>query len=88
MLLSILENHHYIKELNNYFFKILFEAVSAFGTVGLSLGITSFLSTGAKIIVILLMFLGRIGLLTFALIILDANEKIEYSYPEEDLMIG
>jgi len=88
LLLSFLENNSTIISLNNYFFKILFETVSAFGTVGLSLGITPLLSNSAKIIIIILMFLGRVGLLTFAFLIINTNDKIKYSYPEEDLMIG
>src|SRR5690625_638935 len=46
---------------------LLFEATSAFGTVGLSLGITSELTTFSKILLMILMFIGRIGLVTFLL---------------------
>ena len=45
---------------------LMFETLSALGTVGLSLGITSSLSTIGKIIIIVIMFIGRIGVITFA----------------------
>ena len=48
------------------FMQVLFEAVSAFGTVGLSTGITPYLGASAKLILILLMFVGRVGILTVA----------------------
>lgn len=66
---------------------VLFEVFSALGTVGLSLGITMDLSLAGKWIVIGLMFLGRLGPLTFALIIIDRTE-VSYTYPEEEIMIG
>ena len=47
--------------------KLIFESVSALGTVGLSLDITPFLGTGGKVIIVILMFIGRIGVLTFFL---------------------
>jgi trk system potassium uptake protein TrkH len=49
------------------FMTILFEVVSAFGTVGLSLGITASLTTVGKILIICTMFIGRVGLLTIAM---------------------
>ena len=68
---------------------ILFEAVSAFGTVGLSTGITPLLSFAGKIIVILLMFLGRLGPLTVAASLSRSrSSKISISYPEADISIG
>lgn len=48
------------------FSALLFEAVSALGTVGISLGITSELSVAGKIIIIALMYIGRIGVITLA----------------------
>lgn len=66
---------------------ILFEAFSAMGTVGLSLGITMDLSLAGKWIIICLMFLGRLGPLTFALLIIDEVD-VSYTYPEERIMIG
>ncbi len=66
---------------------VLFEVFSALGTVGLSLGITMDLSTAGKWIIITAMFLGRLGPLTFALLIIDTT-RVDYTYPEERIMIG
>lgn len=66
---------------------ILFEVFSAMGTVGLSLGITMDLSLAGKWIIICLMFLGRLGPLSFALLIINRQE-VRYTYPEEQIMIG
>lgn len=74
--------------LDNFFLRILFEITSAFGTVGLSTGITPMLSAAGKIIVILTMFAGRIGPLTLALAIAMQKDRPVYSYPEEKIMIG
>ena len=72
----------------NYMLKILFEITSAFGTVGLTTGITPFLTTIGKLIIILTMFVGRIGPLTLALAIALRDEKSLYNYPEERVMVG
>lgn len=69
------------------FIQLLFEAVSAFGTVGLSTGITPDLGIASKIIIILTMFIGRLGPLTMASIwIYKPTSSI--SYTEENLTIG
>jgi trk system potassium uptake protein TrkH len=70
------------------FLPLLFEAVSAFGTVGLSMGITPDLTITGKLLIIILMYGGRIGPLTlgFALTRVFRKEKIEY--PEAKVMIG
>jgi trk system potassium uptake protein TrkH len=73
---------------NEYFLAYLFEAVSAFGTVGLSTGITPALSTGGKGVIIVMMLLGRVGLLTVAYIITRREEASHYTYAEEKVMIG
>lgn len=65
-----------------------FEAVSAFATVGLSLGVTSKLLPLGKIIIILLMFAGRVGLLTLAFTIVRRSQKDAVRYGEENIMIG
>ncbi|MCK9226011.1 MAG: TrkH family potassium uptake protein [Candidatus Muirbacterium halophilum] len=67
---------------------IMFETVSAFGTVGLSTGITPFLSDAGRIIIILLMFVGRLGPVTLAIAISKQYNKSLYSLPEEKVMIG
>jgi trk system potassium uptake protein len=68
--------------------KYLFEAVSAFGTVGLSLGITSALHVSGKMILILLMIIGRVGLLTIFYVIAKPELAGKISYSEESVMIG
>ncbi len=66
---------------------LLFEAVSAFGTVGLSTGITPLLSVAGKLILIMTMFAGRIGMLT--LLVAIARRKVEsVRYPQEEILIG
>ncbi|TSA55687.1 TrkH family potassium uptake protein, partial [bacterium] len=73
---------------SHYFLSMLFESTSAFGTVGLSMGITPTLTDWGKIIIIFTMFIGRVGPLTLALAIAMRSEKVEYRYPEEKLMVG
>src|SRR5699024_9187552 len=68
---------------------LLFEATSAFGTVGLSLGITSELTTFSKILLMILMFIGRIGVVTF-LFTFRKETQIDdrIRYPKERIIIG
>ncbi len=70
------------------FIKVLFEVVSAFGTVGLSTGITSSLSIAGRIIIIITMFAGRIGPLGLALALIQKREPEMIRYPEEKIMVG
>jgi len=67
---------------------LAFEAVSAFGTVGLSLGVTGQLSSAGQGIVVALMLLGRVGLLTFALALAAAPPERALRYPREDVIVG
>jgi trk system potassium uptake protein TrkH len=70
------------------FIRILFEAVSAFATVGLSTGITAAVSTTAKLVLIATMYIGRVGvLLLMSAILGDPNSSV-VNYPEENLLIG
>ena len=69
------------------FMSIVFESFSAFGTVGLSTGITSSLSNAGKLVIICTMFAGRVGLISLSIPLLrEHNEEIEY--PEEEVLIG
>jgi len=70
------------------FFPIFFETVSAFGTVGLSRGITPDLSTVGQIIITAAMFFGRLGPLTLALALAQQEEQSSYRYGEERVKIG
>jgi potassium uptake TrkH family protein len=66
--------------------KIAFESVSAFSTVGLSLGITPELSDFSKVIIILTMFIGRVGALTLLFAFVNQKRESAYKYPEEEIM--
>lgn len=70
------------------FLSYAFETVSGFGTVGLSLGATAELGDPGKIIVIALMFVGRVGLLTLAFTIAGRHQKYPARHAEENVMIG
>jgi potassium uptake TrkH family protein len=77
----------YLMEPDKGALKILFECVSAFGTVGLSLGITPFLTDLSKILLILLMFMGRMGILTLLFAIIRKTNISVYRYPKENIVI-
>ncbi|MDW7672383.1 MAG: TrkH family potassium uptake protein [Bacillota bacterium] len=83
MLLLILENQF-------PFIAILFEVTSAFGTVGLSTGITSLLSTPGKLLLIVTMFTGRVGTLTIAFALAKRqNRHLNLiHYPRERIIVG
>lgn len=68
---------------------LLFEAVSAFGTCGLSMGITPDLSPMGRAAIIVSMFVGRVGPLaiTASLIAVAARRRVRYSYPTEDVVV-
>lgn len=70
--------------------EILFETVSAFGTVGLSLGGTAVFAPASKVVLILTMFAGRVGLLTVTLAIAKrfAGNKENLRFPEEKILVG
>ena len=68
---------------------ILYETVSAFGTVGLSRGLSPVLSSAGKTILSLVMFIGRVGPMTIAYAFLKQNKFIgNYTYPEGKVIIG
>jgi trk system potassium uptake protein len=70
------------------FVALMFEAVSAFGTVGLSTGITPSLSAAGKLVLIALMFVGRVGPLTLVLAVGPRQERGRFRYAEENVMVG
>jgi trk system potassium uptake protein TrkH len=70
------------------FFDIFFEIISAFGTVGLSRGITPDLTQMGKIMIAFVMFAGRIGLFTFAVAMSEERMGEGYNFPEINLMVG
>ena len=67
----------------------MFEAVSAFNTVGLSMGVTAELSPGSRWLTIVLMYLGRVGPLAFAAsIALPHEPRGRFRYAYEDVVVG
>ncbi|MHA6258520.1 TrkH family potassium uptake protein [Sporosarcina sp. CAU 1771] len=68
--------------------QLLFEITSAFGTCGMSLGITGDLSFFGKIIIMILMFIGRVGLISFLFTLGGQSKKTHYHYPKERVIIG
>ncbi len=68
--------------------EVSFEVFSAFSTVGLSLGITSKLTTGSKLVVSLIMFLGRVGTLTVLVAFIRKTRSLRYKYPQEGVFIS
>lgn len=71
-----------------WFMKSLFEVVSAFGTVGLSTGITPQLGFMGKVTLVVTMFVGRVGLLTLAYSVARPSKKAELVYLDESVMVG
>ena len=70
------------------FLEYLFEVVSAFGTVGLSMGATEILNVWGKILIMVLMLAGRVGILTMAYVIVSREPNKGLQYSEGNLMIG
>ena len=67
---------------------VAFEVFSAFATVGLSLGITAKLTTGSKLVISLIMFLGRVGTLTVLVAFIRKTRSLRYKYPQETVFIS
>jgi trk system potassium uptake protein TrkH len=70
------------------FERVLFEVVSAFGTVGLSTGITSGLSNPGRIVITIIMLIGRIGPMTLIAALSQPRERKPIRYPEGEVQIG
>ncbi len=76
------------EESRGLFLELLFEVVSAFGTVGLSVGITAKLTTLGKLILAVVMFAGRLGPLSIAVALSGREVRSRFQYAEENVMIG
>ncbi len=76
------------QESRGAFIEIMFEVASAFGTVGLSTGLTNTLTEIGKIIICIVMFIGRLGPLTIAMAVSSEEAKGKFHYSEESLMVG
>lgn len=75
-------------ETDKEFLDLFFETVSAFGTVGLSTGITPDLSTISKIMLILTMYAGRVGPMTVLVALSKKRKTQNFRYPEEKILVG
>lgn len=67
---------------------VLFEVAAAFGTTGLSIGVTHQLSDLSKLILVATMYAGRVGVLTFAMVLMQKHEPDKIKYPEGKIIIG
>lgn len=75
-------------EVGASFIDLLYEATSALGTVGLTLGLTPKLSSIGKVLIMIMMYLGRVGPLTVMLALTRKKKKSGYKYPEGKVLIG
>lgn len=75
-------------ESRELFLPVLFETISAFGTVGLSMNFTPTLTALGKFVIALVMFIGRVGPLTVGVTIAARSQRGKYQYAEENLMVG
>ncbi len=82
---SIFENNFIFAQAKNNFFAYIFETVSAFSTVGLSLGLTNGLDMAGKIISMLLMFIGRLGPVWLLMLLQSLQRPVHYKLAEEIL---
>lgn len=72
---------------NGNFLDLAFEIVSAYGTVGLSRGLTESLSLFGKIVIMIVMFVGRVGVFNLALVMIKEEDVSNYQYPEEEVVV-
>lgn len=70
--------------------KIMFEVMSAYGTTGLSMGITDALTTLSKLTLVVIMFIGRLGILALVMMVRPSytSKKATHEYPEENIIVG
>jgi trk system potassium uptake protein TrkH len=88
LLLLSAPDHPCSGEHHSQFLSYLFEVLSAFGTVGLSMGATTQISCLGKLLIITLMLIGRVGVLTFSYLIAGVELTNGIEYAEENIMIG
>jgi trk system potassium uptake protein len=81
LMLTVLEPEH-------SFINLFYEAASAFGTAGLTTGVTQNIGKLSKILLIMSMYIGRVGPLTVLFAIIKKNKKKGYRYPEGKILIG
>ena len=77
-----------ISEYKESLLDLLYEVTSAFGTVGITVGVTQRLSSFGKVVILIMMYFGRVGPLTVALAITSRRKKASYKYPEGKILIG
>lgn len=78
----------FITESSASMMEVIFEITSAFGTCGMSLGITGDLTAFGKMVIMVLMYVGRVGLISFLYSIGGSAKKKKYHYPKERIIIG
>jgi len=89
LILSITENANIAESAGHFNMSdIMFEAASALGTVGLTTGYTPYLTTIGKVIIILVMLIGRLGPLTLLAALTFNLKPVQYNYPEEAVIVG
>lgn len=87
-LLMLCEDGHAASQTPQRWLALVFEAVSAFGTVGLSTGVTPLLTAGGKLVIIALMFAGRVGPLVLAVYLARPSNPLLVRQPKEELALG
>ncbi len=87
-LLMIFEDGHPASQTHQHWLALVFEAVSAFGTVGLSTGVTPLLTAAGKVVIIALMFTGRIAPLVLAVYLARPANPWLVRHPREELALG
>lgn len=88
MLVLIVTTILTIAEPDKLFINLLYEATSAFGTVGLTAGVTQSIGWVSKITLIITMYLGRVGAMTVILAVINKKKKSGIRYPEAKILIG
>lgn len=68
--------------------QLTFEVFSAYSTVGLSMGVTTHLGDGGKLVLILVMFIGRVSMLSLLIAVVRQTKQLKYRYPSEEILIN